>query len=389
MPTKPSARALAAFDQSFGKRFGESAIRKKRAYKVVSTGSLSLDAAMGCGGYIVGRITEIWGPESVGKTTLSMIGAANFQRDYPDRLVGWIDMERTFDWDWAEANGLDTGRIRLIRPRDSEEVSDMTRRMVESGLFSVTVLDSVGGMVTNEEMKLDAQKSSVGTAAKVITRMVKQAAVLGDETGTSLLVINQVRANISPFGADTDTGGGFALKHASTHKIRLRRTTTAPYTIGSGDDVVQVGVELAAIVEKNKVAPPRRTATFALFNQYTPQYGPRGIDRAMEAYQIGRRLGIIEEPKSSFYLLPGDDKPIHGEPKTIKRLRENPEILDKIRKDLLARIADHVADEVPEEEPESSGGTVDFSDGAAGFEPDQRLIDQIRADEARPVEREQ
>jgi hypothetical protein len=305
MPTKPSARALAAFDQSFGKRFGESAIRKKRAYKVVSTGSLSLDAAMGCGGYIVGRITEIWGPESVGKTTLSMIGAANFQRDYPDRLVGWIDMERTFDWDWAEANGLDTGRIRLIRPRDSEEVSDMTRRMVESGLFSVTVLDSVGGMVTNEEMKLDAQKSSVGTAAKVITRMVKQAAVL------------------------------------------------------------------------------------ALFNQYTPQYGPRGIDRAMEAYQIGRRLGIIEEPKSSFYLLPGDDKPIHGEPKTIKRLRENPKILDKIRKDLLARIADHVADEVPEEEPESSGGTVDFSDGAAGFEPDQRLIDQIRADEARQMEREQ
>lgn len=380
-PVKASARALSAFDEKFGKRFGETAIRKKRGYKVVSTGSLTLDMAMGCGGYIVGRICEIWGSEGAHKTTLAIEAARNFQKAFSDRIVGWIDMERTFDWDWAELHGLDPNRIRVIIPHDSEEVSDMARAMIETGLFSLVVLDSVGGMVTSEEMKNDAEKASVGTAAKVITRMVKQAAVLCDSTDTSMIVINQVRANLS-YGGDTTTGGGFALKHVSTHRIKLRRTSTDPYTIGTGSNQEVVGYEVAATVEKNKVAPPRRVATFAMFNQETKEFGPVGIDRAREAFTVGSRLGVIENTAKGYYLLPGDDKPTHGESNTIARLRKNPKILEQVRKDMLARIADQVADEIPEDTPED--GSLDFS-AVDEDAVDQKLIDQLRADAAAKV----
>ena len=159
MPSRsgPSARALTKFETDFKKRFGENTITTRRKYRVVSTGSLALDYAMGCGGYVVGRITEIWGVESSAKTTLAMMAAANFQREFSDRNIAWLDMERTFDYDWAAAQGIDARRITLLSPQDSEDVADMTKMAIRSGLFALLVLDSVGGMVTAEEMDKNAE----------------------------------------------------------------------------------------------------------------------------------------------------------------------------------------------------------------------------------------
>jgi recombination protein RecA len=373
---------LAKFEADFTKRFGEGTIRTWRKYQVVSTGSLTLDYAMGCGGYVVGRIAEIWGVESVAKTTLAVIAARNFQKRFPDRIVGWIDMERTFDVDWAKKHGLDMKLIRVLLPKNSEDVSNMARDLIKTGLVSLVVLDSVGGMVTEEEMSKEADKASVGTAAKVITRMVKMAAVLCDETDTTMIIVNQTRANLG-YGGDTTTGGGFALKHVSTHKIKLRRTGTVPYTVGSGNSQETVGFELAATVEKNKVAPPRRVATFGLFVQDSQKYGPLGIDRANEAFTMGTRLGVIETPSPGYYLPPGIEKKINGKDKVIALLREDEELLERVRTLMLERLSDQVADDVPELDPhaEQDGPLeLDFATGAPpGSEVDPEALAQLQA----------
>jgi recombination protein RecA len=384
-PVRASARALSSFEEKFTKRFGTEAIRTptKRKYDVVSTGSLTLDIAMGCGGYVVGRVVEDWGPESVAKTTLALIAIANHQKADPNRLACHIDMERTFDPQWAEALGVDLDRLRVLRPHSSEEVSDMARMVMETGMFSIVVLDSVGGMVTQEEMGKDADEVSVGTAAKVITRLVKQAAVLGDDNRTTMFIVNQVRARIGGHGADTDTGGGWALKHVSTHKLRNRRTGETPLTVKrNGEDHV-VGYEIAVHVEKNKVAPPRRVGKFWLIVEETPEYGPIGIDKAREAFDIGKRFGVIQEVSTGRYVLPGEEESIHGAAKVMARLRADTEMMEKIRREMLIKYAEQeqVLDEVPEKDPEETTevdeATLDFS-GATKSEDSYRALDIMR-----------
>lgn len=392
-PVKASARALVAFEERFVKRFGAGTIAKavRRTYQVVSTGSITLDIALGSGGWVVGRIAEIWGPESVAKTTVALCGVANFQQTYPDKMAAIIDMERSFDPAWAAQHGVELDRLHVLKPHSSEDVSDMARMLVESRMYSIIVLDSVGGMITEEEMSNDAAKASVGTAAKIITRMVKQCAVLCDDTDTTLIIINQVRAVISVQGGDT-TGGGKALRHVTTHKVRLKRTGDDPYYLGTGEDRELVGFVVGAVVEKNKVAPPRRAANFALFNQTTREYGPVGIDRAREAFQIAKRLGVIEEVSTGRYLLPGEEKAIHGMPATLARMRSDTSMLDRIRQDMLSRLAEevHIAEEVPVdtveevEDPPSieaaPEGGLDFS-GRTSEDADYRALDQLRDNE--------
>jgi recombination protein RecA len=382
-PRRSSQAVLAKFSEDFTKRFGEGTIRRRRSYQVVSTGSLTLDYAMGCGGYVVGRITEIWGVESVAKTTLAMIAAGNFQRAFPGRAVAWIDMERTFDYEWAKALGVNPAKLVVLVPENSEDVADMAKMSIKSGLFSLVVLDSVGGMITEEEFEKAADKASVGTAAKIITRMVKIAAVLCDDTDTTMIIVNQTRANISITGGTT-TGGGFALKHVTTHKIKLRRTMKEPYTVGTKDDKETLGFELSATVQKNKVAPPGRVGIFALFVQPSEKYGPVGIDRVTEAYTMGTKLGIIQV-RGSFYALPGTDQPEHGRDAVLARLRYDPELLERVREQMLEHVADLVADDAPpvdeaalaEAETEQD---LDFATGGLSddFEPDQEVLAKLR-----------
>jgi recombination protein RecA len=345
----PSGAALAKFEAAFSKSFGADTLRrsnKVEKYDVLSTGSLALDFAMGVGGYVKGRLVEIWGPESVGKTTLTLIGLAAAQRAERDKTVAFIDMEQTLDLDWAEKLGVDLSRLYHVQPDSAEEVADMLKAMTDSELISEIVVDSIGGMIPTEEMEKNAGDATVGTSAKIITRMVKIAAVQARQRGTVITIINQVRANLG-YGADTTTGGGFALRHVTTHKLKCKRTGTGAYTVGTNDDKVQVGQEISIQVEKNKVAPPKKSATITIFNQETEKYGPIGIDHAFEAWTLGRRLGVIKTT-GAWFTLP-DESRHNGQAPVITHLRENPKVVAEIRKQVLATVTSEVVqDEVKE-----------------------------------------
>lgn len=196
--------------------------------------------------------------------------------------------------------------------------------------------------------------------AKIITRMVKINAVEARKTGTAFVMLNQVRANLA-YGADTTTGGGFALKHSTTMKFKIRRTSTAPYKVKiNGEDRI-VGHEVAITIERNNVAPAYRTAIVSLINVPTEKYGPIGIDRADEATTVGLDTNVIEQ-SGAWYNVPLTGERVNGRPALVAALRKAPEVVEYVRTAAL----DTVAHEVKEEETveEEAGG---FRKGAGAL----------------------
>lgn len=347
--TQAQDRALAKFQADFDKAFGSGRlVRPKVApYEVISTGSLALDLATGVGGYVEGRITEIYGVDDIGKTSLAILGLVEAQRKHPQKQTAFLDMEGKFDPSWAQRHGLDLERNFLLLPDNAEDVADALKMVVRSGLFSMVVVDSIGAMIPEAMKTKDADESVVGKQASIVTRMVNIASTEARKTGVVVLLINQVRANISNYGPDMTTGGGFALKHVTTMKFKMRKTGTAPYVIGSGDDKETVGYEIATLVERNKVAVARHTAIFNFMVQATDRYGPLGVDKAHEATVLGERHGIIER-KGGWYSLP-DGERLQGGDKVADYLRDRPDMVAEIRQQVVQTRANEVkADEITE-----------------------------------------
>lgn len=346
----PSTQALKRFEEMFAKTFGDAGtLIKTVKYDVISTGSIELDAAMGVGGYVRGRITEMWGPESTGKSTMLMIAIANAQKQYPDEVVGLIDMEQTYDPTWAIAHGVDPNKLYVVQPNDAEDVADMLKTMVQSAIFSLVAVDSVGGMVSRTEKEKDAEEATVGIIAKIVTRMVRIAAPEARRHNVAVIIVNQVRGNISANGRGPaiTRSGGFALGHSTTHRLKFSLTGDTPVTIGSGENANYVGREIAILVEKNKVAPPKKNAKVVLYNQETDKYGSIGIDRVTEAFKVASRRGIIAR-SGSWYTLP-DESRHQGSDPAIKHLREHPELVEQLRSLVLAQVADSVVDDEMQE----------------------------------------
>jgi recombination protein RecA len=356
-----AATALEAFQARFAKRHGELAMRQAsegvRKYDVISTGSLALDFAMGCGGYIRGRITESWGPESVGKTTMSLLGAASAQRTVSDRMVGFIDMEHSLDLDWAEKLGVDMSRLLVVQPDNAESLADVVKDLVSDrqGIngkagdywFSQIVIDSVGNITAQEEFEKDAAAVVVGTNAKIITRMVRVNSVLAHRANTSLHVINQVRANIGAYGGGNTTGGGFALKHASTHKLKYAKSGDGALTMGTDEAKVQFGMGVAVTVEKNKVAPPRRVANLILINTPLADYGNIvGVDQVPEAATLGIATGVIVQA-GAWYTLPNGSRH-QGKKGVLAELRADRSLVAAVREQALLTLTDVANDTGPE-----------------------------------------
>lgn len=334
--------ALEKFQAQFDKSFGEGVLRRAAQmprYDVVSTGAPSLDYAMGCGGYIRGRLTEMWGLASTGKTTLTLIGMAEAQRTVPDRMVALLDVEKTYDRDWAVAHGIDPTRLIVVTPTTAEDAADQMKSLIESDLFSMIGLDSIGAMLPTKEAEKDAGDAVVGAGAKVVTRMVKIATNLATQHHVAILLINQVRAAIGSFvGPDTTRGGGFALQHCTTHVLKHRRTKETPKFTGPKEYQVQVGHQIAINVEKNKVAPPKRTAYLWFFNQATAEYGPVGIDKVTDTFALAKQLDLLQQSGAS-YTLPDTSKH-RGEAQVLTYLRDHPEVGDMLRTKALERVAD-------------------------------------------------
>jgi recombination protein RecA len=344
---KPAA-SLKSLREQMTKTYGEGRVTRRdsvKKYEVISTGSLSLDHAMRVGGWVRGRTHEIIGVEGVGKTTVTITSMAEAQRTYPDEVVGYIDMEQTFDFDWAAANGLDTSDDRFIHvfPDDTEQVSDMLRQMCQTGLFSMLVVDSIGGMESKQAFEKGADEAVMGRNAQAITRMVKHVATLARTHNVAIVFVNQYRANLSGMGSDISAGPK-ALRYNTTMKVEMRRTGEPTLKVGKGADEEEVGRQVRAKVSRSKVAAQGKSAEFWIINQPTEEYGPIGIDQADEAVVIGDIAGIFGR-RGSWYDLP-DGTSHNGKDAVKTHLRANPEELQRIRKLALEKVSDEVTDEV-------------------------------------------
>jgi len=359
-PKKKTAAApptsLGGLRERMTKKYGDGRVVRRsevEPYQVISTGSYELDRATIVGGLVRGRIHEIAGQEGSGKTTLTINIMREAQKAYPDLAAGYIDMEQAFDWDWAEANGLDTSDKKFFYayPDNSEDVSDQIKEMMETGLFSVVVVDSIGGMESKVAFDKEAEERVMGNNAQVITRMCKRLAMLARKHKVAVVLINQFRANLAnPMGQDI-TAGPKALKYSTTMRIDVRQVfeDRIMATLAGIKDPQEIGVKISARVVRNKVGPKGRKGDFFLISQATEEHGPIGIDTATEALTIGIESGLIQVEGGGYHSFPWttDKKDrVRGRDTVLSFLRENPKRSAEIRALAITAQASEVIAEV-------------------------------------------
>lgn len=335
-------RGLDTFTTAFEKSFGEGTLSmgtEDNVYEVIPTGALSLDFALGVGGIVRGRMTEIYGPDGIGKTTLALNIIREAQRAYPSQAAFYVDMESTLDTLWVRVHGVDPRRLVIFRPNSAEDLADAVKKAIENNSFSIVVVDSIAAAIPEAEMKKDAGDATVGLQAKIVTRMVKIAAVMCRLKNTALVIINQYRSNIG-YGADTTTGGGWALKYGTTHKLHVKKGETT-YKIQVDGKAQPVGHDVAITVERNKVAPPFKRAEFVLFHTRSDKYGPPGIDAADDAATMGIKLGVIDQ-SGGWYTFPSTGEQVQGRDKVVEVLRGDQLLRDEIRTECLKLVADSI-----------------------------------------------
>lgn len=337
--------AVKKFEETFLKQMGDDLSTPRHnvaePYEVISTGSIALDQALHIGGWPKGRVCEVWGPEHAGKTSLLMLTVAEAQKRYPNKMVAWLDMEQTFDEKWAMTLGVDLTRLWRPPVRTAEDVADKARRFIESGLCSVVIIDSVGAMIARVEFEKESDEATVAIVAKIVTRAVKQASSIGASNGTTTIVVNQVRANIGGYGSPEQESGGWALKHITSIKMYVRRGDSITVTRDSKE--VPVGHFVSIRVTKNKTAPYGNSCDFMLKNQHTTKYGPPGVDIVAEATGFAAKSGVVRQAGGWYYCDPEDPEfKVQGADKLEDFLREHPELVAKIREQIVAQAAEAV-----------------------------------------------
>lgn len=328
MVSKAAQSARERFLESFEKSYGKGSIKvsDKLDFKAISTGSIALDRAMSSGGFMFGRVSEVWGPPGGGKSSLCLGALANAQAiDKRDVVV--VNVEHTYDPVWARTLGVDTDRVLVVDPLSAENVADMVKDAILSDAVSTVLIDSIGAVLTNKEFEKTAEESDMGKRAQVVSRMINIALGLAPRHDVALIVINQARANFG-YGLDTKQSGGFVLNHSSTHRLNVKRASSA-YTIGSDDNKVNIGFEMGVKVERSKVGPEGRNVKFDFYTVATDKFGPVGIDKNQEAFNLGVRDGLIEKA-GAWFTLP-DGERFQGKDPAIEHLRTHPKIVDEIR----------------------------------------------------------
>ena len=358
---KATDKALTAFQEAFAKEMGSTAVRRPQVtYTPIPTGSLALDAALKIGGWPKGRIVEVWGPEHAGKTSLALLTAAEAQKDDPDRAVAFVDMEQTFDSTWAQTLGVDLNRLILFTPEDAEDTADAVKRFVGSGLFSLVILDSIGGMISRVEYEKEADEATVGLVAKTVTRMVKQAAPMASRNETTVMAIHQGRSQTGGGGPDEDTAGGWALKHVTSVRVQVRRGESVRARV-LGEEIT-IGHQSVCRIQKNKVASSGGAARFVLISQPTDTY-ESGVDQVAEVYDVAKKYGALG--KGAWVTLP-DGQKFQGRDKTIAYLRDNPDTVQQVRQavlDVLKANPSMVDEEAQEEDDVHEAISAELSKG--------------------------
>ncbi len=323
---KALAAALSQIERQFGKgsmmRLGDSA---RTSIPAISTGSLGLDIALGIGGLPRGRIVEIYGPESSGKTTLTLQVIAEAQK--AGGSCAFIDAEHALDPIYAEALGVDVENLLVSQPDTGEQALEICDMVVRSGALDVVVIDSVAALTPKAEIEGDMGDSHMGLQARLMSQALRKMTANIKNSNTLVIFINQIRMKIGVmFGSPETTTGGNALKFYSSVRLDIRRIGS----IKDGDEVV--GNETRVKVVKNKVAPPFKQAEFQIM------YGA-GIHRLSEIIDLGVKIGLIEK-SGAWYAYKGE-KVGQGKKNVAQYLDENQEIATelehKIRSELLVK----------------------------------------------------
>tara|TARA_B100000678_G_C18223422_1_gene507823 strand:- start:1407 stop:2426 length:1020 start_codon:yes stop_codon:yes gene_type:complete len=312
--------ALGQIERQFGSgtvmRMGEKQLEKIPA---ISTGSLGLDLALGIGGLPRGRVVEIYGPESSGKTTLALEVIAQCQK--LGGTAAFIDAEHALDPIYAEKLGVDIEELLISQPDTGEQALEVTDIMVHSGGIEVLVIDSVAALVPKAEIEGEMGDSHIGLQARLMSQALRKLTGNVKKSNTLVIFINQIRYKIGVmFGSPETTSGGNALKFYASVRLDIRRIGT----VKEGDEVV--GNETRVKVVKNKVAPPFKQAEFQIIYN-------KGINRLGELIDRGSDLGIIEK-SGAWYSLEGE-KIGQGKANAVEFLEENSKIAEKIEKQIL------------------------------------------------------
>jgi recombination protein RecA len=312
-------KALETIEKDFGKgalmRLGESANQK---VQVMSSGSLALDIALGAGGYPKGRIVEIFGPESSGKTTVALHAVAQAQKE--GGVAAFIDAEHALDPVYAQALGVNIDQLLLSQPDSGEQGLQIAEKLIESGAIDIIVIDSVAALVPRAEIEGEIGDSTVGLQARMMSQAMRKLASVINKTKTIAIFINQLREKVGVmFGSPETTPGGRALKFYASVRLDVRGSKRIEE--GSGDNKEAIGKETTIKVVKNKVAPPFKKANVEIM------YG-EGISHEGELLTIATNLNIVQ--KSGSWFAYKDEKIAQGSEKAKKYLKENPEVFAEI-----------------------------------------------------------
>lgn len=322
--------AIAQIEKRFGKgsimKLGESAVMSPVG--AISSGSLSLDLALGIGGIPRGRITEIFGPESSGKTTLGQHIIAEAQKQ--GGIAAYIDVEHALDPAYARRCGVNVDDMLISQPDTGEQALEITEALVRSGTIDVIVLDSVAALVPQAEIEGEIGDTHVALQARLMSQALRKLAGSIGKTGTAVVFINQLREKVGIiFGNPEVTPGGRALKFYSSVRIDLRRAET----IKQGN--VATGSRIKARVVKNKVAPPFRTAEFDIMFDH-------GISWEGDLLDLSAELGLVS--KSGAFFSYGDIRLGQGRENAKQYLSQNPELAQEIRQRIRASADTHLLD---------------------------------------------
>lgn len=346
MSDDPKKAALNKTLKDITKRFGEGAIMKLGDAKsleveAIPTGTLSLDLALGVGGIPRGRVTEIYGPEASGKTTVCQHVVAEAQK--LGGTAAFIDMEHALDPAYAARTGVDIENLLISQPDTGEQALEIAESLIRSGAVDVIVIDSVAALVPRAEIEGDMGDAHMGLMARLMSQALRKLSGAIKQTNTSLIFTNQLREKIGVvFGNPETTPGGRALKFYCSVRLDVRRIQS----IKSGSEII--GSRVRVRVVKNKVAAPFRTAEFDIMHD-------QGISRVGDVLDLGVDLEVIDK-RGSYYYYGEDLRLAQGRENAKEFLQDNPDLADEIEQQIrdLALDTPHreISDEEQEEEQE-------------------------------------
>lgn len=332
------AAALDAFLHQAGKDNPGAVLRLSDNTKVqidtIPTGAISLDLAIGAGGFPRGRIIELYGGEGGGKTTVALTVAANAQKD--GGVVGFIDAEHGLNRELCRNIGIDESRFVVHQPDNGEQAIDMVEQMIRSKAFDIVIVDSVAAMTPKAEIEAEVEQQFMGLHARLMSKFMRRVAAAANEHGVMLILINQVRKNLQAYGTPDETTGGKAIKFYASLRIEVRTSSGKKIT----KDGEVVGHTVVATVKKNRLGPPHTQAEFDLI------YG-QGVDGAGSLLDAAEKVGVLTKAGAYYTETAtgeklsrrGDDgkpRPVVGKEAAKDLVREDEELRERLAEAVLS-----------------------------------------------------